>query len=492
MQWFTADGYWWSRLAFQRVLAAVYLTAFLTAALQFRALLGARGLTPVPRFVARVPFRAAPSLFQLHYCDRCYAAVAWGGAALSAATLVGCADAVPLGVGVAVWATLWALYLSIVNVGQTWYGFGWESLLLEAGFLAVFLGNARVDPPVLTLWLVRWLLFRVEFGAGLIKMRGDRCWRELTCLDYHHETQPMPGPLSWFFHHLPRPLHRVETAANHVAQLVVPLALFTPQPVATVAAATIIATQLWLVLSGNFAWLNWLTIALALTVVDSHLVGAALGLSDPAERAGPPGWFTALVLAATVLVAVLSYWPARNLLARRQRMNVSFNPLHIAGSYGAFGSVNRHRREIVIEGTDAPPDSPEPRWRAYEFKGKPGDPRRLPRPCAPYHRRLDWMMWFAAMSPAFARSWFAPLLDRLLTGDRATLALLRTNPFPDAPPAQLRATLYAYRFTTWRERRDSGAWWHRTRAGAYLPPVTRETLPATARRAGLAPPREEP
>lgn len=125
------------------------------------------------------------------------------------------------------WAVLWALYLSIVNVGQTWYGFGWESLLLETGFLAVFLGNERTAPPVIVLWLMRWVLFRVEFGAGMIKLRGDRCWRDLTCLYYHHETQPMPGPLSWYFHHLPKLFHRVEVAANHVTQLLVPVLLFT-------------------------------------------------------------------------------------------------------------------------------------------------------------------------------------------------------------------------------------------------------------------------
>ncbi|MFT2018212.1 lipase maturation factor family protein [Streptomyces sp. 796.1] len=491
MEWFTADGYWWSRLVFQRALAALYLTAFLTAALQFRALLGTHGLTPVPQFVARVPFRAAPSLFHFHYSDRAYAALAWGGAALAALVLAGGADAVPLAAGMALWAALWVLYLSIVNVGQTWYGFGWESLLLEAGFLAVFLGNSRVAPPVLVLWLVRWLLFRVEFGAGLIKMRGDRCWRELTCLDYHHETQPMPGPLSWFFHHLPAPLHRVETAANHVAQLLVPLALFTPQPVASVAALVIIGTQLWLVLSGNFAWLNWLTITLAVTAVDGDLIGDLSGAGAPPDRGTPPVWFTVLVLAVTALVAVLSYWPVRNLFARQQRMNASFNPLHIAGAYGAFGSVSRHRREVVIEGTDAPPGTADPQWRAYEFKGKPGDPRRLPRACAPYHRRLDWLMWFAALSPSFARPWFAPLVGKLLAGDRATLRLLRGNPFPDAPPAQVRARLYAYRFTTWDELRTTGAWWHRTPIGAFLPPVTAQSLEATARRAGLAPPHHE-
>ncbi|MBB5937861.1 lipase maturation factor family protein [Streptomyces zagrosensis] len=483
MEWFTAGDYWWSRLAFQRTLAALYLTAFLVAASQFRALLGEHGLTPVPRFVARVPFRSAPSLFQLHYSDRFFAAIAWLGVALSAAVLVGAADAVPLWAAVLMWIGLWALYLSIVNVGQTWYGFGWESLLLEAGFLAIFLGNARTDPPVLVLWLVRWLLFRVEFGAGLIKIRGDRCWRELTCLDFHHETQPMPGPLSWFFHRLPTPLHRVETAANHVVQLIVPFALFTPQPVATVAALTIVVTQLWLVLSGNFAWLNWITVALALSVVDGRLIGDLAGLSDPAERGGPPVWFAVIVIAATALVLVLSYWPARNLIVKQQRMNASFNSLHIAGAYGAFGSVNRHRHELIIEGTNVQPvTADDAAWQEYGFYGKPGDVRRMPRQWAPWHWRLDWMLWFVALSPAYGRSWFDGFIERLLMNDPDTMRLIRDNPFPDQPPTHIRVRLYRYRFTTWHELRETGAWWHRTYVRDVSPPVRLgpETSPHTS------------
>ncbi|MBK6018837.1 lipase maturation factor family protein, partial [Streptomyces sp. MBT53] len=267
MGWFTAPDYWLSRLVFQRALAGVYLVAFLTAALQFRALIGERGMLPVPRFVRRMPFRRAPSLFQLHYTDRFFAVCAWTGCAVSVALAAGLDSELPLWGGMLAWLVPWALYLSIVNVGQTWYAFGWESLLLEVGFLAVLLGNDEVAPPIVVLFLLRWILFRVEFGAGLIKLRGDACWRKLTCLDFHHETQPMPGPLSWFFHHLPRPLHRIEVAANHLTQLAVPVLLFTPQPVATAAASLMIATQLWLVLSGNFAWLNWITIALALSAV---------------------------------------------------------------------------------------------------------------------------------------------------------------------------------------------------------------------------------
>ncbi|WP_030378457.1 MULTISPECIES: lipase maturation factor family protein [unclassified Streptomyces] len=463
MEWFTAPDYWLSRLVFQRALAVVYLVAFLGAALQFRALIGERGMLPVPRFTARVPFRRAPSVFHRHYSDRFFAGWAWTGCAVSAALVAGVDGWLPLWAAMALWLVPWVMYLSIVNVGQTWYGFGWESLLLETGFLAVFLGNDEVAPPVVVLFLLRWLLFRLEFGAGLIKMRGDACWRKLTCLDFHHETQPMPGPLSWFFHRLPKPAHRVEVAANHVTQMVVPFLLFAPRPVATAAAALMVLTQLWLVLSGNFAWLNWLAIVIALSAIPFP--------ASPPRTAPVPLWYEVVVLAVGAGLVALSHRPVRNMLSRRQVMNRSFDPLHLVNSYGAFGSVSRVRQEVVIEGTadEVPRESSE--WREYEFRGKPGDPRRWPRQFAPYHLRLDWMMWFAALSPAYAGAWFGGLLERLLAGDRDTLRLLRRSPFPaDAPPRFVRARLYRYRFTTWRERRETGACWERTYVREFMPP----------------------
>ncbi|MFE9411129.1 lipase maturation factor family protein [Streptomyces sp. NPDC006704] len=508
MQWFSSSAYWLGRLVFQRSLAVVYVVAFLVAARQFRALIGERGMLPVPAFVERVPFRRAPSIFQLRYSDRWFASCAWAGALLAAAVAAGAADALPLWAAMVCWAVLWALYLSIVNVGQTWYGFGWESLLLEAGFLAVFLGNDDVAPPVIVMWLLRWVLFRVEFGAGLIKMRGDPCWRDLTCLYYHHETQPMPGPLSWFFHHLPKPVHRVEVAANHVVQLVVPLALFTPQPVAGIAALLVVCTQLWLVLSGNFAWLNWLTIVLAASAVDGPRVANSPALAPP------PLWYESVVLLAAALVLALSYRPARNLVSRGQRMNTTYEPLHLVNSYGAFGSVTRIRHEVVVEGTAhrGPPGAPEPPhpppgpheaqwykqregrghpvlrpagqeispdtpWREYEFRGKPGDPRHWPRQFAPFHLRLDWLLWFVALSPSYGAAWFDGFLLRLLLNDRDTLRLLRRNPFPDRPPVYVRARLYQYRFTTWPERRETRACWHRTYLRDLTPVVRLRDLP---------------
>ncbi|CAM01303.1 lipase maturation factor [Saccharopolyspora erythraea NRRL 2338] len=467
-QWFVSADYAQARFVVQHLLALTYLLAFLTAVNQFRPLLGEHGLTPVPRFLAAAGFRRAPSLFHLHYSDRFFAAVAWLGTAVSAAVLAGAADVLPLWASMVVWALLWVLYLSIVNIGQVWYSFGWESLLLEAGFLAIFLGPAHVPPPMPVLWLMCWLLFRVEFGAGLIKMRGDSCWRDLTALYYHHETQPMPGPLSRRFHQLPRPLHRVEVAANHFTQLVVPFGLFAPQPVASVAAVIVVVTQLWLVLSGNFAWLNLVTITLAFAAMGPQVLG---WLPVPLPDSPAPVWWLALVLVLTATMVALSYWPVRNMLGRRQVMNRSFNKLHLGNTYGAFGSITRTRYEVVVEGRDG-----GSRWREYDFKGKPGDPMRRPPQVAPYHLRLDWLMWFCAISPGYGRGWLPRFLEALLRNDRHVLKLLRRNPFPESPPTEVRARFFRYRFTTARERRETGAWWVRDPVGEYVPPVSLDDL----------------
>lgn len=459
--WAAAPDYWAARFAVAHLVAITYLLGFVSALRQFRGLLGERGLTPIPRFLAHVPFRDSPSLFHLHYSDRFFAGVCWAGIAGSALALF--ADLAPLWAWLALWTLLWLLYLSIVNVGQVWYSFGWESLLLEAGFLTIFLGPAGIAPPTLVLWLLTWLLFRVEFGAGLIKMRGDSCWRDRTALYYHHETQPMPGPLSRWFHRLPRPVHQVEVLANHFTQLVVPFLLFAPQPVATAAGLVVVVTQGWLMLSGNFAWLNLLTIALAFSAVSSPVAPPVAGL---------PAWFAVLVTAVTAVFAVLSYWPVRNMLGKRQVMNRSFNKLHLGNTYGAFGSITRTRYEVVVEGA-ADIDG---EWREYGFKGKPGDPNRRPPQIAPYHLRLDWLMWFLALSPSYGRTWLPGLVEALLRNDEQVLRLLRHNPFPDRPPLLIRADLYRYRFTTRAERRETGAFWIRARVGDFVPPLTLDDL----------------
>jgi hypothetical protein len=451
--WLVTDDYDVARFLVQRGVAVAYLIAFVNVRLQFRPLLGERGLLPVPTYLARTGFREAPTLFRWGYSDRLLGVVAWAGIALSAAAAAGGFDAVPLPIALAGWLVMWALYLSVVNVGQIFYGFGWESLLLESGIVVALLGNSRTPTPVLTIVMLRWLLFRVEFGAGMIKMRGDRCWRDLTCLEYHHETQPMPGPASRWFHLLPRWAHRVETAANHVVQLGAPWLLFMPQPIAAIGGVAIVVTQGYLMLSGNYAWLNFVTMVLAVAAIPDSLFDR-LGLGVGASAGSPDEWFEVVVVVAAFGVGWLSWRPAVNMFSSSQRMNASWNRFHLVNSYGAFGSVTRHRDEVIIEGT-----VDGTTWRAYEFKGKPTGPGRRPRQFAPYHLRLDWMMWFLALSPRYGGVWFDRLLDRLLAADPAVLGLLARDPFDGAPPAQVRARVARYRFATRAERRATGDVW---------------------------------
>jgi len=472
MEWFSADGYELARQVLQRGIAAIYLVAFISTLAQFRVLLGDNGLQPVPGFLARAGSRAGPTIFRRGYSDRRLVAVAIIGVAIAASLVAGLPQLGPSWLPLIAFLLIWGGYLSIVDVGQTFYAFGWERLILEAGFLAAFLGSNETTPPITVIVLARWLVFRLEFGAGMIKLRGDRCWRDLTAMFYHHETQPMPNPLSWFFHHLPNWAHRAEVAGNHFAQLIVPFFLFAPQPVASVAAAVVIVTQLWLVLSGNFAWLNVLTIVLAFSAIADPVAHVVIPAMPARTATHPPDvWFITLVLAMTVVMIALSYQPLRNLVSRHQLMNASFNRWHLANAYGAFGTVTRERYEVVVEATDAEIPTADAVWREYEFRGKPGDPRRMPRQFAPYHLRLDWLMWFLALRGT-SEQWFFVFLQRLLEADPATVRMMRSAPFGAERPRWVRARMFRYRFSTWHELRTDHVWWVRTPMGEMVPPIS--------------------
>jgi hypothetical protein len=468
---FSGKDYRLTRLVLQRGLALVYLIGFLVAANQFVPLLGERGLLPVPLFVQRVPFLESPSLFFLIPKDWAFTGAAWLGVALSLSALGGFSERRGWLLSALVWGAQWVLYLSFVNVGQMFYGFGWETMLLEAGFLAVFLGSEQMAPSLVPILLVRWMLFRTIFGAGLIKLRGDSCWKDLTCLYYHYETQPMPNPLSWYFHWLPQPVHRFGVLFNHFTELVVPFAYFAPWRIAGVAGLITIAFHLWLTASGNFSFLGLLTIVLAVSTLSGRWLGKGLRIQPERDLVSPTPYRYSVV-ALGILVACLSLRPIENLLSERQAMNTSYNPLHLVNSYGAFGSITRPRYEVIVEGTDAATVTPDTKWLEYEFKGKPGDVRRRPPQIAPYHLRLDWLMWFAGFTPFQYEPWFVNFAAKLLQNDRRTLSLMARNPFPDRPPRYVRALLYEYHFTTPAERRSTGAWWERRRRGDYFPVVS--------------------
>ena len=472
-----------TRLLLQRGLAAVYLVAFIAVVHQFKPLLGERGLLPVPAFVKQVSWREAPSLFCWRYSDRLLDVVAWAGVLIAVSAVGGLTEAGPFWLSLSAWLLLWALYLSIVNVGQKFYAFGWESMLLEAGFFTAFLGPLRMKPSFVPVLLLRWMLFRTEVGAGLIKLRHDPCWRELTCLFYHYETQPLPNPLSLYFHRLPKVLHRFSALVSHFVQLVVPFGLFAPQPVATIAGGMIIFHQLWLIISGNYSWLNWLTVVLGFSACSDRVLELAIHMTPP--PAPRPLGFDILLYFIGAGTVALSIQPTRNLFSRNQAMNLSYNPFHLVNTYGAFGNVGRTRYEIVMEGTDERMISPHTRWQEYGFKAKPGDPKRMPPQVAPYHLRLDWLIWFLPFSVAVTgegirvwgyQRWFLRFVQGLLSGDTGILRLMGANPFPGQPPAFIRALFYEYRYASWQERRETGLWWRRRLLGEYLPPVSREML----------------
>jgi len=483
--------YWLTRFLFLRLLGLIYLVAFLIAVHQFRPLAGEHGLLPAPQFLRAVTaaygagpdrFFRLPTLFWLGATDAAFAAAAWAGVALASCVVLGLANAPMM-------AALWILYMSFVHVGQLFYGYGWEMLLLETGFLAIFLCPLasphpfpRSTPPSpIVIVLLRWLAFRLMFGAGLIKLRGDPCWRDLTCMLYHYETQPLPNPLSFYLHQMPAWFHRGEVVFNHFVELIVPWFVFGPRRLRHAAGAFLVAFQALLILSGNLSFLNWLTIAVCVSCFDdglwSRLVPGALR-----ARITPPDVHTeaapsrrVALRALAVVIGVLSVNPVLNMLSPGQMMNATFDPFELVNTYGAFGSIGRERDEIVLEGTyDTDPATA--RWIAYEFKCKPGDVDRRPCVVSPYHHRLDWQMWFAAMSQAEDEPWLFHLVDKLLRGDPAVLSLMADGPFRRAPPRYIRAELFRYRFAIG----DRRAWWRRTRQGTYLPPLALDSPLLTA------------
>lgn len=491
-----------SRTLFLHWLGGVYVVAWVIALRQNKALLGSRGLLPVDDFLAkRAPlegFWKRPTLF--------WAAHKSGAPqldlALDAHALAGLVLAAPICATGRATApqlfALWALYTSIVNVGQRWYAFGWESLLLETGFLAIFLAPlgwgapALLAPPAVCVWAFRWLLCRNMLGAGLIKLRGDSCWRDGTAMESFYETQPIPNPLSRALHRMPRRWHVFETYAGlWLVEILAPLLLLLPGSAASAsgtvrqaAACVQLVFQLVLISAGNLSFLNWLTAAPALFCLGDGALArlfplrAAAAASAAADGArvgwmGPP---MQLLLAA--LLGRLSLPVVRNLLALdgRQQMNAVFGPWRLVNTYGAFGSVSKTRYEVLLQGTRDELPTADAEWREYDFVAKPGAPERRPPLLSPYHLRLDWLLWFLPFSGWRTHPWLAHLTAKLLSNDATASSLLRENPFDGGtPPRWVRAELYEYRFAS-KEEAARGLHWSRRREREYMPPLSLEKL----------------
>lgn len=485
---------WWKdgssfllvRAAILRLLGLVYFVAFVSTIRQGPALIGEHGLLPARYWlddIARVTgsrfegFIRLPSLFWIDSSDAAIMTTCAVGALLAVAVMLGVTNA-------AVMVALWIIQLSLHSIGQVFWGYGWEIQLLETGMLAAFLCPMRgwrpfaSAPPTSVIWLMRWLVVRIMLGAGLIKLRGDPCWRDLTCLVYHYETQPNPSPVSWLFHQMPRSAHTMGVAFNHFVELGAPLLVAGPRIARRLAGAFFVAFQVLLIVSGNLSFLNWLTIVPALACFDDALL---LGLAPKRLRERLVAWTSGAApspsrlhvraaLAFAVLVGLLSIPVVLNLLSSRQQMNASFAPLHLVNTYGAFGSISRVRNEVVLQGTRDEEVTDATRWEDYELPCKPGDVMRRPCLVSPYHYRLDWQMWFAAMSTYEEEPWIGALVDKLLRGDRSVEPLFAHDPFADAPPRFVRAELYRYELTPY----GTAAWWKRTRVGEYMRPMAKD------------------
>jgi hypothetical protein len=474
--------YWLTRFVILRLLGIVYAIAFLVAVNQIIPLIGANGLLPAGDYLLRVSqalgstgagFVRLPSVFWLWHSDTALLVGAWVGLLLSCIVIAGYAN-IPL------MAVLWFLYMSFVHIGQDWYGYGWEIQLTETGFLAIFLcplldmrpfPNYATPFPIIVLF--RWLICRIMLGSGLIKLRGDEVWRNSKVLNYFFETQPIPGPLSRWFHFLPRGVLKGGVWFNWLAEVVAPFFVFWPRVARHIAGVIIVLFQVSIMLGGNLSFLNWLTIIPALACFDdtfwvrilpNGLVNKAAVAEEHAVESKP---MLATVWIVTVVIAALSIQPALNILSPGQIMNTSFDPLDLVNTYGAFGTVGSERTNIIFEGTtDSVPDSTA-HWKPYLYKGLPVLLNKQPPQIAPYQLRLDWQMWFAAMGTPDEYPWTLNLVWKLLHNDRGTLSLFAANPFPTGPPRFIRAELYRYRFAEPGNRQ--GLWWNRQQIGIWLP-----------------------
>lgn len=490
-----------SRWVFLRALGLISLMAFISFWVQAKGLIGSAGILPLGAYLQDVRdqlgparFWRCPTVFWLNSSDAALQTVCAAGVAASLMLTAGLAPFFAL-------LAIWVLYLSITFAGQEFMSFQWDMLLIETCFVALFLAPMGWWPglgretaiPSAARFLVWWLLFRLMFESGVVKLSsGDATWRELTALNYHYFSQPLPTWIGWYAHHLPGWFQRLSVAVTYGIEIGLPALIFAGRPLRLAAGAGFVLLNALILLTGNYTFFNLLAIALSLFLVDDRLWARVLPdrwLHVAGYEAGAGGTPAGdLRLVVTVAVAVLfavvglmqvltAIVPRQRALARAEyRLNV-LRPLCSLNGYGLFRVMTTRRLEIEVEGSL---DGRE--WRAYVFKYKPGNPLERPRFVEPHQPRLDWQMWFAALGSYDDNVWFQWFLGALLEGRRDVTGLLRRDPFPDRPPRFVRALLYEYEPASLDEHRRTGAWWRRTLLGAYSPTLRRANLPAGDRR----------
>lgn len=468
------ENYRLSGWLFLRLLGAIYLIAFASFGVQASGLIGSHGIQPVSdylhalqRYFGVARYWNAPTLLWLSASDGFLRSDWIAGVCLSVLVLAGMNWRVFR-------IVLFALYLSLVTAGQVFMSYQWDALLLEAGSLAIFLGSS----PVIAR-LFRWLLFRLIFLSGAVKLVSrDPSWHNFTALPVHYETQPLPTPPAWYFYQLPAWFQRMSVGFVFFVELVVPFLILAPRRIRHFAALAITTLQVLIIVTGNYAFFNLLTISLCLFLLDDTAMQKLLP-SRIWQRI--PSWFhgerwprlrRAFYPSFAAFILFVSGFEMLGMFSRvhwapADGVIHAVGPFEIVNTYGLFAVMTTSRPEIVVEGSN---DGQT--WLAYEFKYKPGELMRRPPWVAPHQPRLDWQMWFAALGSYESDPWIVHFVARLLEGSPDVLRLLARNPFPNAPPRYIRAQLYDYSFTTSAEKKATGNWWQRNPRQLYLPPVT--------------------
>ncbi len=477
-------SYWLTRFIFLRGMGFVYFFAFLSAALQAIPLYGETGLLPVGNFLSAIDkgslfqnFVENPTLFWLHRSDNFLLVLAWAGAGLSLLVLIGYANSI-------IMFCLWIMYMSYVNIGQLFYGFGWEIQTLEIGFLCIFLVPlfdwrpfSKREPPLPVIWLFRWFIFRFYLGAGLIKLRGSECWDDFTCLYYHFETQPIPNPLSPVMHFLPHAIHRGGVMFTEFLQVIAAFMVFYPRILRISAGIIFLIFQSTLILTGNYAFFNWITLVPALMLFDDRFLQRVfpqklVNIAGSAQHHHKPFSLVQnnLVYMLFGILLWMSVPVVANLISKEQVMNRSFNRWSLVNTYGAFGAVDTVRYELVIAGTSDAVVSDTTVWREYEFLAKPTNIDRALPILAPYQPRIDWQIWFAAKSSSNRQNWLIHLIWKFLHNDQQALCLIKYNPFADSPPIYIKVDRYIYKFA----EPSSTHTWERTFVDSWLIPLSKQ------------------
>ncbi len=460
-----------STAIFARAIAAIYAIAFASFGMQVRGLIGSDGILPAGDFLGAVRasygsgvFWKLPTLFWWAHSDFTLLSIAWGGFTIALVTAI--SRRPEGGYAKVAFALLWFYYLSLVMVGQVFMSYQWDLLLLEAGFLTIFLRAAWTR-----VWLFQWLIFRLMLESGLVKLQsGDPAWRNLTALAYHYQTQPLPTPLAWYMFKLPLDFQKASTIFTFVVELGLPFLMFGPRRLKQIAAFGTILLQSLIFLTGNYTFFNLLAIALSLFLLDDAFWLRLFRKPAPARpvvtnvnRYVSASLFVLIMfLSTTELMAMFGTVPRPV-----RRVTDAFAPFGIVNGYGLFAVMTTTRPEIEIEGS-----SDGTNWEPYTFRYKAGPLNRAPSWIEPFQPRLDWQMWFAALGSYRENPWFLRFILKLLEGSKPVVALMDRDPFFGAAPVYIRAQIYEYRFTTFEERRKTGNWWRRELRGTYLPQVS--------------------